>query len=443
MAGERITVVLADDSLIVREGVRMLLGVADDVEVVGVATDYETLVATAAAAVPQVVVTDIRMPPTFTDEGIRGAREIRKRNPGTGVVVLSQFEEPEYAIDLLREHADGCAYLLKDRVGDGDQLVRAIRTVSTGGSMLDPRIVELMMRPVTDNAGLSKPEESLLRQIAEGRPVKAIAATLRTTPAAVDADIEQLFLRLAQEASAGASGALEKLKMLHRAIVEREEQGDTLSRLLPGGIAEKVRREGRQTGRTERMTVTVLMSDIRGYSTIAEEADPSVLAGQLNEHRAAMNRAILDEGGTVMQFVGDAVMAVFGAPLPQEDHADRAVRGAAAMHAEQAALNRRWAAEGLPEFHLGIGVSTGEVAAALLGSDERLEYTLVGDSVNLAQRLQQWAEGGESVLSEPTFAALHQAPPELDRLPAQLVKGRHTPVGGYRVKRSQAAVPAA
>ncbi len=425
--------VLADDNLIVREGVRMLLGTADDIEVVGVATDYESLVAIAGATAPQVVVTDIRMPPNFADEGIRGAQEVRKRHPGTGVVVLSQFEEPEYAIDLLREQADGCAYLLKDRVGDGDQLVRAVRAVSTGGSMLDPRIVELMMRPVADSAELSGAEDALLRQVAEGRPAKAIAASLRTTPAAVDAQIEQLFLKLAQQASSGAAPALEKLKMLHRAIVEREEQGDTLSRLLPGGIAEKVRREGRQTGRTERLTVTVLMSDIRGYSTIAEQADPTVLAGQLNEHRAAMNRAILGEGGTVMQFVGDAVMAVFGAPISQSDHASRALRGAAAMHGEQGRLNGAWITSGLPEFRLGIGISTGEVAAALLGSDERLEYTLVGDAVNLAQRLQQWAEGGQSVLSEPTYAALAEPRPQLEQLPPQPVKGRQTPVGAFRV----------
>jgi len=126
-------------------------------------------------------------------------------------------------------------------------------------------------------------------------------------------------------------------------------------------------------------------------------------------------------------------MAVFGAPLPQEDHADRAVRGASAMHPEQAALNGRWAAEGLPDFRLGIGISTGDVAAALLGSDERLEYTLVGDSVNLAQRLRQFAEGGESVLSEATLAALHGVPPDVDALPAQLVKGRRTPVAAFKI----------
>ena len=126
------------------------------------------------------------------------------------------------------------------------------------------------------------------------------------------------------------------------------------------------------------------MSDIRSYSTIAEHADPSELAAQLNTHRAAMNRAIIGQGGTVMQFVGDAVMAVFGAPVPSEDHADRAVLAAASMHALQAEINERWAVEDLPVFGLGIGVSTGEVAAALLGSEERLEYTLVGDTVRIS-----------------------------------------------------------
>lgn len=107
----------------------------------------------------------------------------------------------------------------------------------------------------------------------------------------------------------------------------------------------------------------------------------SLLARQLNEHRAEMNRAILAEGGTVMQFVGDAVMAVFGAPVPKHDHADRAVAAATAMHAAQDRVNQRWRAEGIEPFGLGIGLSTGEVAAALLGSEERLEYSVVGDTV--------------------------------------------------------------
>jgi class 3 adenylate cyclase/FixJ family two-component response regulator len=436
-----IRVVLADDNLIVREGVRALLLAAGDVEVVGVAGDYDELISAADALVPQVVVTDIRMPPNFVDEGIAAARLIRRQYPGTGVVILSQYDEPEYAIALLAEGAAGYAYLLKDRVAEGDQLARAVREVSTGGSMLDPRIVDAMTKPVTDMAGLGGAEERLLQMVAEGKPIKAIAVSLQSTPEAVSADVEDLFLKLAQEASGGTHGALQRLKLLHKAIVDREEQGESLSRLLPGGIAQKLREQGARPGVTERLTVTVLMSDIRGYSTIAELADPSILAGQLHEHRAEMNNALLAEHGTVMQFVGDAVMAVFGAPFAQPDQCDRALAAAGVMHARQANLNTRWKAAGLPAFHLGIGLSTGDVAAALLGSEERLEYSVVGDAVNLAQRLQQWADGGQTVISEPTHAGLTSAP-ECERLEPELVKGRQTPVGAYRLGVSTSGVTA-
>ena len=440
MADRRITVYLADDNLIVREGVRALIAAAPDLVVVGTAADYDSLVAGAAHAAPQVLVTDIRMPPTFQREGIEAAKVVRKANPGTGVVILSNFDEPDYAISLLSEGAAGLAYLLKDRIAEGDQLVRAIREVSGGGSMLDPVIVEALVRPASQATDLTPKQESLLQMLAEGKPIKAIAVTQRTTPAAVSDDIDTLFLKLAQAATAGTDGALRRLKLLHQAIVNREEQGESLSRLLPTGLAEKLRTTGRQIGEAETLTVTVLMSDVRGYSGIAETADPTVLAGQLNEHRAEMNRVILGRGGTVMQFVGDSVMAVFGAPWPQADHADRAVVTALDMHAGQAAVNERWAAEGLPPFCLGIGLSTGVVAAALLGSAERVEYSLVGDSVNLAQRLQQLAAGGQTILSEPTVQAL-ASPVNADMLPPAMVKGRHTPVTAYRVAATAAAAP--
>ncbi len=268
--------------------------------------------------------------------------------------------------------------------------------------------------------------------MAEGKPVKAIAAARHVPPEAVDDEVSALFVRLAEGVSAGNQDALKRLRLLHQAIVDREEQGETLSRLLPSGLADKLRQDHREIGETERLVVTVLMSDIRSYSTIAERADPSQLAGQLNTHRAAMNKAILGEGGTVMQFVGDAVMAVFGAPFPQPDHADRAVVAAAAMHALQAEINSSWTASGLPEFGLGLGLSTGETAAALLGSAERLEYTLVGDTVNLSQRLQQLAARGETVISDATMQAL-TVPVQTTALGAQHVKGREAPVVAYKI----------
>ena len=429
-----ITVFLADDNLLIREGVKALIELAGDLELVGVAADFDELVAGAEATAPQVVVTDIRMPPKFQREGIEAAKLVRKRHPGTGIVILSQYDDPEYAVSLLSDGAAGYAYMLKDRVAEGDQLARAIREVATGGSMLDPAIVAALTRPIDQVGSLAPEEEDLLKRIAQGTPIKAIAVALKTTPTDVDGRIDRLFKHLADGVSAGSGAAVDRLKFLHRAIVEREEQGESLSRLLPGGLAAKLRREGRRIGETEEMVVTVLMSDIRGYSTIAERTDPSILAGQLNTHRAEMNRAILDHGGTVMQFIGDAVMAVFGAPDPMTDHAQGAMETAAAMHKAQAIVNEAWAIEGREPFGLGIGVSTGAVAAAFLGSEERLEYSVVGDTVNLSQRLQQWAEPGETVLSQGTYAALSE-PPLVDALEPALVKGRAAPVAAYRFPR--------
>jgi len=427
-----ITVFLADDNLIVREGVRALIDRQADLNIVGVGADYDETVNGATAANPQVLVTDIRMPPTFQREGIDAAKEVRKRHPGTGIVVLSQYEDPEYAISLLAEGSAGYGYLLKDHVAEGNQLADAIRAVATGGTALDPTIVEALVRPVVPPGGLTPDEEELLSMVAEGKPIKAIAVARHVPPEAADAEVEEVFVKLAEGVSAGSQSALRRLRMLQQAIVDREEQGETLSRLLPSGLADKLRQEQREIGETERVVVTVLMSDIRSYSTIAERADPSQLAGQLNTHRAAMNHAILGEAGTVMQFVGDAVMAVFGAPFPQTDHADRAVAASSAMHELQAGINARWVADGLPAFGLGLGLSTGVAAAALLGSAERLEYTLVGDTVNLCQRLQQLAGKGETVASEATVEAL-RTPVETVLLGAQHVKGREAPVTAYKI----------
>ena len=384
---------------------------------------------------------DIRMPPHFTSEGIDACKEIRKRHPGTGVVILSQYDDPDYAVALLAEGSAGYAYLLKDRIAEGDQLARAIREVATGGSMLDPVIVSALINPVRRTGGLSTDDEELLEMVANGRTIKAIAGLLHTTPSAVDDRVERLFVNLAEGVSSGQAGALDRLRRLHQAIVQREEQGESLSRLLPTGVADQLLAGGRAVGETETLDVTVVMSDIRGYTSIAEHADPAVLAQQLNRHRAEMNHAILGEGGTVMQYVGDAVMAVFGAPVASLDHADRALAAALAMHRAQDAVNVEWTTEHRTPFGLGIGLSTGTVAAALLGSEERVEYTLVGDAVNLCQRLQQFAEPGQTVLSEPTWDQLTERPPRFERLDSQLVKGRDTPVVPFLLPKQNSLEP--
>lgn len=202
----KITVFLADDNLLVREGVRSLLALEEDIEIVGVAADYDELVRGADELAPQVVVTDIRMPPTFQDEGIEAAKEVRRRHPGTGVVILSQYDDPEYAIALLADGAAGYSYLLKDRVSDGNRLARAIREVASGGSMLDPEIVQRLVQPVSIEGGLTPAQDELLRQVAEGVPVKAIAAKAGTTAESVNDAIEAIFLELRPRRQCGKEG---------------------------------------------------------------------------------------------------------------------------------------------------------------------------------------------------------------------------------------------
>jgi class 3 adenylate cyclase len=202
---------------------------------------------------------------------------------------------------------------------------------------------------------------------------------------------------------------------------------------VPAGLAERLLREGARIGESKTLTISVLMSDVRGYTTLAEHGNAHALAAQLNEHRGTMNRIITERGGTVMQFVGDAVFAVFGAPDPLAAHAVRAVDAAIAMQHAQASINEGWAVSGIPAFELGIGVTTGPVAAALLGSREHVEYSVVGDVVNLAQRIQSMASGGEVMVTDVTFSALGGAVPA-EEMPPVVVKGRKATVTAHRIR---------
>ena len=147
-----------------------------------------------------------------------------------------------------------------------------------------------------------------------------------------------------------------------------------------------------------------------------------------------MNDVIMNRAGIVMQYMGDAVFAVFGPTTSPGKHADQAFAAAQEMHVRQDQINEAWTSQGQPAFGMGIGLSTGQVAAVLLGSDERFEYTLVGDAVNLAQRLQDLARpAGTTIMSEATWDNLTELPAQYEQLQLQLVKGRQTPVTCYRV----------
>jgi DNA-binding NarL/FixJ family response regulator len=193
-----VRVVLGEDSVLLREGIARLLGDAG-LEVVGQAGDLEDLLRKVRAHRPDVAVVDIRMPPTHTDEGLRAAHVIRAELPGTGVLVLSQYVEEAYALDLLADSAEGVGYLLKDRVGDVERFVDAVRRVAGGGSVLDPEVVDLMLgrkRREDPLAGLTPREGEVMRQMAEGRSNRAIAADLVVSERAVEKHVTSIFGKL-------------------------------------------------------------------------------------------------------------------------------------------------------------------------------------------------------------------------------------------------------
>jgi DNA-binding NarL/FixJ family response regulator len=193
--------VLADDHYLVREGMRRLLEGQPDIEVVAACGDLDSLLAAVEAELPDVVVTDIRMPPTGIDEGIRAAELIHEKHPEIGVVVLSQYAEPRYALPLLEHGTARRAYLLKERVDDVDQLAGAIRTVAEGGSVVDPKVVEALVAENTRAAesplhDLTSREQDVLREMASGKNNAAIAATLFLTERSVEKVIHSIFLKL-------------------------------------------------------------------------------------------------------------------------------------------------------------------------------------------------------------------------------------------------------
>lgn len=194
-------VVVAEDVLIVREGVLRLLEHVEDVDVVATCGDLGGLLAAVAEHAPDVVLTDIRMPPTGTDEGIRAAAELRRTHPEIGVVALSQYIESQWALDLFGEGSDGRAYLLKERVGEPEQLVGALREVARGGSVVDPKVVDALIgasdrRRDSPLRFLSPREREVLAEIAQGKNNASVAQALVLSQRAVEKHINSVFAKL-------------------------------------------------------------------------------------------------------------------------------------------------------------------------------------------------------------------------------------------------------
>lgn len=193
--------IIAEDSLLVREGVRSILSAAEGIELVAACEDLPSAEAAIAALEPDVVITDIRMPPDGREEGLRLAAKLRASRPDMGVVVLSQYAEPEYALELLDGGADRRAYLLKERLSHAGELVRAVTAVAAGSSVIDPKVVETLVRArraKTDSllAELTDRERAVLEQLAQGRSNAATARELFLSERAVEKCINVIFSKL-------------------------------------------------------------------------------------------------------------------------------------------------------------------------------------------------------------------------------------------------------
>ena len=196
-----IRVVFAEDDYLFREGVRRLLETREEIEVAAVCDDLDSLLEAIEAEQPDVVLTDIRMPPGESDEGIQVAARLREERPETGVVVLSHYSEPRYALRLLELGSAGRGYLLKERVSDVEQLVSAIQEVAAGGSVIDPKVVDALVAarsrgeksPLT---ALTRRERDVLAEIAQGKSNAAVAVTLFLTERSVEKYINSIFSKL-------------------------------------------------------------------------------------------------------------------------------------------------------------------------------------------------------------------------------------------------------
>jgi adenylate cyclase len=216
-------------------------------------------------------------------------------------------------------------------------------------------------------------------------------------------------------------------------LKERDRLKESFGRYVTRQVAERVL-QGKVDLGGELVPVTVLFSDIRSFTTISESMDPHALLGFLNVYFSGMVDAVMGQQGVVDKFIGDALMAVFGAPVPHPDDPVRAVKAALAMRECLKGLNQRFTAQGLPEIRSGIGIHTGEVVAGNMGHVERMEYTVIGDAVNLASRLESATKelGADIVLSEATYLQVQH---EVIAEPIQRVKvkGRSQEVMVYRL----------
>jgi adenylate cyclase len=214
----------------------------------------------------------------------------------------------------------------------------------------------------------------------------------------------------------------------HEELTRRTVERQALERFLSSAAVETIlaNPDGVQLG-GENQTVTILFSDIRGFTRMSEHMEPHAVVELLNQYFSEMTDIVFDSGGTLDKYLGDGIMAVYGAPIPKPDDALRATKSAMEMQRSLVALNRDWESRGQPPLRMGVGVNTGPVTAGNIGSSRRMDYTVIGDAVNLASRLCANAAPGQILVSESTFLQLNGRIPA-QRLDPIRVKGKETPV---------------
>ncbi|HVE64530.1 MAG TPA: response regulator [Mycobacteriales bacterium] len=314
MTSKPVRVVMAEDSALLREGLRRLLDADDGVDLVAVAADFDELMAAVDLHDPQVVVTDVRMPPTGTDEGVRASEALRLSHPHIGVLLLSQYDEPACARRLLAHGAAGRGYLLKDRVAEPQQLVSAVRAVASGGSIVDPAVVDGLLRQGVESRGITSVQRRVLLEMARGRNEKEAGEVLGLTPGAVAAEVAALGELLGVSASGGVQAAASMLTELIAA-------NPTGARLA-----------------------TVVFTDVVGSTGHLARLGDEAWRSLLRRHDAVTGELISRWGGDIIARTGDGLMALFPSAVA-------AIAAANAMTVQVAELG----------LQLRVGVHAGEV----------------------------------------------------------------------------------
>ena len=365
-------VVVADDSYLVREGLAALMRETDEIELVGAAESLPTLMEAVERLRPEAVITDIRMPPTNTSEGIVAAREIRERYRTTGVLVLSQHLEEDYVRELLQDGSEFLGYFLKERVGNLAELVRALHLVAGGGSALDPVVIDRLLTSNSKTQSseletLTEREQDVLRLMAEGRTNAAIAEALFLGERAVEKHVSAIFQKL----------TLTEESDVHRRVTA------VLKYLQAAG-------EGRAATRTPprpflgRRVTTLLFTDIVGSTQRAAKLGDDEWGNLLGSHHELVRRELNRYRGIEVETAGDGFLAVFDAPA-------RAIRCAWAIRDAVARLG----------IHLRFGIHTGEIemtASEVRGLGVHIGARIVAmaapDEVFVSSTVKDLAAGG-------------------------------------------------